>query len=341
MVHGTAQVSSVTIDAYNAEFRSEEGFLGDRASRCAFQSILDDWRERLRKAGADPLGEKPTDEISKKKLDKILVGDDAEAAAVVHGAIEEFAQELAVVTRRFLRLKAWRDTERIVVGGGLRASRIGELAIARASVLLKAEGIEIELTPICHHPDEAGLIGCAHLAPAWMFQGHDSVLAVDIGGTNIRAGIVELNLKKADDLRAAHVMAFSLWRHRDDEPTREDAVERLSEMLNGLIRRAGKDGLKLAPFVGIGCPGIIADDGSIERGGQNLPGNWESSRFNLPARLVELVPEVNGHDTMVVMHNDAVTQGLTEAHLMMDIKHWGVLTIGTGLGNARFSTRRK
>ena len=40
--------------------------------------------------------------------------------------------------RRFLRLKDWRDTERIVVGGGFRESRVGELAIGRAAVLLKA-----------------------------------------------------------------------------------------------------------------------------------------------------------------------------------------------------------
>jgi hypothetical protein len=26
---------------------------------------------------------------------------------------------------------------------------------------------------------------------------------------------------------------------------------------------------------------------------------------------------------------------------MQDVEHWGVLTIGTGLGNARFSNRRK
>jgi hypothetical protein len=44
---------------------------------------------------------------------------------------------------------------------------------------------------------------------------------------------------------------------------------------------------------------------------------------------------------MVVMHNDAVTQGLSEAPFMTEVEHWGVLTIGTGLGNARFSTRRK
>ena len=28
--------------------------------------------------------------------------------------------------------------------------------------------------------------------PAWMLAGHDGILAVDIGGTNIRAGVVEL-----------------------------------------------------------------------------------------------------------------------------------------------------
>jgi hexokinase len=35
------------------------------------------------------------------------------------------------------------------------------------------------------------LIGCGHLAPSWIFEGHDSLLAVDIGGTNIRCGVVE------------------------------------------------------------------------------------------------------------------------------------------------------
>ena len=39
-------------------------------------------------------------------------------------AIEEFAQELAYVTRRFLKTKAWAKTERIVVGGGFRESRL-------------------------------------------------------------------------------------------------------------------------------------------------------------------------------------------------------------------------
>ena len=39
------------------------------------------------------------------------------------------------------------------------------------------------------------------------------------------------------------------------------------------------------------------------------------------------------------MHNDAVVQGLSEVPAMQDVARWGVLTIGTGLGNARFTNR--
>jgi hypothetical protein len=86
---------------------------------------------------------------------------------------------------------------------------------------------------------------------------------------------------------------------------------------------------------------VINEDGSIAKGAQNLPGNWESSKFNLPASLVEAIPGIGGHDTAVLMHNDGVAQGLSEVPFMRDVAHWGVLTIGTGLGNARFSNRRR
>ncbi len=42
---------------------------------------------------------------------------------------------------------------------------------------------------------------------------------------------------------------------------------------------------------------------------------------------------------MIVMHNDAVVQGLSEVPFMQDVEKWGVFTIGTGLGNALFSNR--
>jgi hypothetical protein len=164
--HGAIRLPSVDVDNYNIELKDDDGFLGDRASKGAFQKILDSWRKPLKKGGEDPFGKKSTDEISKSTLDEILTGDDVAAAAVVHSAIEEFAEELATVTRRFLKTKAWTGTERIVVGGGFRQSRIGELAIARTDIMLKSDGLKVDLIPIRFHPDEAGLIGCLHLAPS-------------------------------------------------------------------------------------------------------------------------------------------------------------------------------
>jgi predicted NBD/HSP70 family sugar kinase len=339
--HGATRLPSVDVDSFNIELKDDDGFVGDRASKGAFRKILDTLRKPLKDNGDDPLGKKASAEIGKSELDAALVGDDIHAAALVHGAIEEFAQELAHVTSRFLKTKAWADTERIVVGGGFRQSRVGELAIARTDIILKAGDFEVDLVPIRFHPDEAGLIGCLHLAPSWIFEAHDSILAVDIGGTNIRCGVVETRWKKAPDLSKASVWKSELWRHADDEPTREGAVKRLVKMLQGLIAEAEAEGLKLAPFVGIACPGVINDDGSIAKGAQNLPGNWESSKFNLPASLVEAIPSIGDHDTAVLMHNDGVAQGLSEVPFMQDVERWGVLTIGTGLGNARFSNRRK
>src|ERR1700709_1820760 len=339
--HGATRLPSVEVDSFNVEIKDDEGFLGDRASKGAFRKILDELREPLKKNGDDPLGSKSAVAIPKSALDQALVGDDTAAAALVHGAIEEFAQELAYVTGRFLKTKAWADTERIVVGGGFRQSRVGELAIARTDLLLKAEGLKVDLVPIRFHPDDAGLIGTLHLAPSWIFEAHDSILAVDIGGTNIRCGVVETRWKKAPDLSKAAVWKSDLWRHADHEPTREGAVKRLVKMLKDLIAEADAEGLKLAPFIGIACPGVINGDGSIEKGAQNLPGNWESSKFNLPASLVEAIPEIGRHDTAILMHNDGVVQGLSEVPFMQDVDRWGVLTIGTGLGNARFTNRRK
>src|ERR1043165_7193959 len=246
--HGACRLPSVELDTYNIELKDDEGFIGDRASKGAFREIIENWRKSVRKAGDDPFGDKPSDEIPKKTLDSLLAKGDGEAAGIVQGAIEEFSQELALIIRRYLKTKGWKDTERIVVGGGFRATRVGEVVIGRTAVILKAEKVPLELVPVRHEPDEAGLIGAVHLAPKWLFKGHDAILAVDIGGTNIRAGVVELNLKKAPDLSKASVWKFELWRHGDEKKVdREDAIKKLAGMLESLIDKAKKEKLKLAP----------------------------------------------------------------------------------------------
>jgi hypothetical protein len=64
-----------------------------------------------------------------------------------------------------------------------------------------------------------------------MVKGHDAMLAIDVGGTNIRAGVVQLNLKKQSDLSKACVLDMKVWPHRDKaDLTREDAVGELTKM---------------------------------------------------------------------------------------------------------------
>lgn len=338
--HGARVLPAVTVDTYNEELRDEDGFVGDRASGRAFRAILEDWRGKLRAQGEDPFGDTPMEEISQSRLDRMLAGADPLAAGLVHTVVEEFAVELATVVRRFLRLKDWQGTERIVIGGGLSANHIGELAMGRAAVLLAGESLAVQLTPITNHPDKAGLIGAVHLAPSWVLAGHDAILAADIGGTNIRVGVIDLKMKKKGDVSKAAVWKHLHWRHRLDEPTREQALDRIAAMAHELIELAGEEKLKLAPFVGIGCPGLIDEHGVIVTGGQNLPGNWEGEGFHLAHELAHRLPRLEGHEPVVVVHNDAVVQGLSEIPNMTDVQHWGVLTIGTGLGNARFTNRK-
>src|SRR3954469_20691812 len=125
--HGGTVLPSVTVDAYNAELRDPEGFTGDRASNRAFRALLDEVRQKLGAAGWDPLGETPSAQMKKSEMDRRLAqGSPVEAGTMLAG-IEAFAAEFASVISRFLKLKAWHDTQRIVIGGGLRGSRVGEL----------------------------------------------------------------------------------------------------------------------------------------------------------------------------------------------------------------------
>jgi predicted NBD/HSP70 family sugar kinase len=135
------------------------------------------------------------------------------------------------------------------------------------------------------------------------------------------------------------VVAREVWRHADEKPTRDEAVDKLCRMLARLRRQADEQGHDLAPYLGIACPGRIAPDGRIERGAQNLPGDWEADNFNLPTILHDGLLREAGWDALVVMHNDAVVQGLSQVPRMRDLERWGTLTIGTGLGNAHFTNR--
>src|SRR3954449_3268701 len=93
-VHGASRLTAVNVDRYNLELKDDDGFLGDRASRQAFHTILENWRRPLRRVGADPFGETPSDDLSRPKLDILLKEGDVAAAAVIQSAIEDYAREL-------------------------------------------------------------------------------------------------------------------------------------------------------------------------------------------------------------------------------------------------------
>ena len=115
--HGAATLPSVTVDNYNLEIEDADGFVGDKARRDAFREALDDWREHHKAAaGEDPLGDTKTADISKKQLDELLTSGSVEAAGIILSAIEDYAQALFTVLRRFLKNKAWAETEAIVFG---------------------------------------------------------------------------------------------------------------------------------------------------------------------------------------------------------------------------------
>ena len=163
---------------------------------------------------------------------------------------------------------------------------------------------------------------------------------MDIGGTNVRCGIVQTHLHRAPDLSLAEVVRREKWAHANDEPRRDELVEGIATLLEGLIAYAEKKKIRLAPYIGVACPGLIVEDGSLAGGTQNLPGNWESTRFHLPRDLCERLPHIGDGRTQVCLHNDAVVQGLSEMPLMQDVERWAVLTVGTGLGNASYTNRQ-
>lgn len=334
--HGATQLPGLSIDSYNLAIHDPngEGFIGDRASQTAFRDLLD--KARKQRTRKDPFGKAPSDEVGKKAIDLVLVGGDPDAAHLVHIAVEEYAQRLAQVVRCFLAQQEWEGVEQIVLGGGLPESKAGGLAVRRARRLLKQARAGVDLHILRHDADEAGLLGWVHLLPDATCGHHDAFLAVDVGGTNLRCGIVEHRLGREKDGSKARIIERMQWRHADDEPNRDEAVTRLAGMLNGLAAQARTLGVGLAPFIGVACPGEIQDDGSILHGAQNLPGDWEAP-FNLPQALGEHLDRIDGARATVLMHNDAVVQGLSERVRMRKAHRWGVLTIGTGLGNASYT----
>ena len=156
--------AAVEVDDYNNEFKDDEGFIGDRASKGAFRDIVENWRKPLRKLGEDPFGDTASSDLTKKELDEALAKGEVAAAAIVHSAVEEFSQELALVIRRFMKLKAtlrgttfvFRDLNDVLAKANEEKSgdRLAGVAAESATERVAAKLVlsEITLEDLRNHP---------------------------------------------------------------------------------------------------------------------------------------------------------------------------------------------
>lgn len=334
--HGSRWLPGLSITGYSLVLNDAEGLVGDRASQTAFRDILARWHYALAREGEGALGDVDVESMSKQDLDDLAAHGDTDAKRAIALAVQEFAQELSAVVSRFASHPSWQAVRRVAVGGGFKESRLGRFALQLAERRLGEQGLAIGLQALRHHADDAGLVGWVHALPTTPLRVGKRFLAVDLGGTNVRCGIVQV--VPGEDFAAldATVLCHRKWRHAEDDPAQKTLLEGMGSMLLELAHEGAAQGWVLEPWIGVGCPGVIEPDGTISSGAQNLPGDWERPAFHLPSLLGSHVGALSGLRCRVVMHNDAVIQGLSEWPSMRAEGVWAVLTIGTGLGNASF-----
>ncbi len=339
MEHGRCRLPLVEIVSYSLPLREGDDFLGDLASGSEFRRILSHERKKVPTDGEPPFGWQRTKEIEGDDLEAALTARDDEAEAVVlERALKRFTDRFASVLLRFLETATWKGTQRIVCGGGLMEGEVGADLLRRAQERMRQSHPNLEMQRLHHPPDVAGMVGWAYAAPREVLGGGDGFVAVDIGGTNVRWGIVRIDRSppERDKLTVEH---YEKWCHADEEVDRERMVERIAEGAKAMFAIAASDGVRLAPFVGLSCPGVVRPQGRLASGGQNLPGDWSEDGFDLPREVAARLEPVSGQAPLVMLHNDAVIQALSDLPRMRDVERWTAVTLGTGLGNCSFENR--
>ncbi len=339
MDHGRCDLPSVEVLSYSLPLRHGERFLGDLASGSEFRSVLSRERKKIRAEKEPPFGWRRTKEIDGEVLDAALRQDQHDAEAVViERTLDAFSDRFADVLSRFLQTDEWRGTQRILCGGGLMEGEVGADLARRTCERIAREHPGIDLRRLHHNPDDAGMIGWAYAAPRGVLAEGNGFVAVDIGGTNVRWGIVRID-RSPHDRDRLDIVRRDKWCHAESDVGREEMLDLIAKGARSMLDGAQADGLRLAPFVGLSCPGVIRDDGSLASGGQNLPGDWSEPGFHLSDEIAERLKAVEGRAPLVLVHNDAVIQALSDVPRMGDVERWAAVTLGTGLGNCSFRNR--
>ncbi|HEY0539201.1 MAG TPA: ROK family protein [Actinoallomurus sp.] len=142
----------------------------------------------------------------------------------------------------------------------------------------------------------------------------DHVLALDIGGTKLAAGVVS---------RAGDVRSFVRTPTKVEEGP-DTVVKRLLDLGRDALAEAGHGPEEMAA-VGIGCGGPLDPVSGRVQGPPGLPG-WD----DVP--IVDLVSAA--YDRQSFLENDATAAVLGEYHYggWGDVRHMLYLTVSTGVG---------
>lgn len=301
----------VQVEGYSLKIFEGGGLLGDKADHHALQEI----KAMSRNDGDDAAG----DQMDRTNDDEVA---------------RRFASQLAEVITGFSKHPSWQAVERVAVGGGIKDSRLGTRIVSHAQAFLDDGNTALKLAPLHHSSDDGALLGWASATPCAVSGPH--YLAVDIGGTNVRCGVVS----SAGDQGAPPTVSLrEKWNHSEAEARKGELMSWIADTLCNLKSRSDIVGGDDPLFIGIACPGIVSADGRIESGAHNLPGEWHDEGFNLPREMKARLAERGLANVKLMLHNDAVVQGLSELPFMSDHVGWAVVTLGTGFGNASYRNK--
>jgi len=130
------------------------------------------------------------------------------------------------------------------------------------------------------------------------------IIAVDLGGTNLRVGIVQINGNSRKILRY----------NKNPTPKKE------KELVDLMVKMISEFDSKDVIGIGVGSPGPLANGIIIN------PPNLPLRNFNLKGFLEKKFKK------KVVVENDAKCVALAEAKLGCKKKNFIILTLGTGIG---------
>ena len=130
------------------------------------------------------------------------------------------------------------------------------------------------------------------------------IIAVDLGGTNLRVGIVQINGNSRKILRY----------NKNPTPKKE------KELVDLMVKMISEFDSKDVIGIGVGSPGPLANGIIIN------PPNLPLRNFNLKGFLEKKFKK------KVVVENDAKCVALSEAKLGCKKKNFIILTFGTGIG---------